>query len=1593
MDNPKCCPTQRTLLCCISNSKGIALILFSFLFSIVSHAQLPITDDFESGWGNWIDGGNDSRRPNSTLLNGNRHLMLRDDSNSSIATTVSLDLTSYSDVTVAFIYRTQSFDNGERYELQYSDDDGTSYATIAQFRRGTEFASNNTQYSTSITIDTESYSFSANARFRLRSFGEEDSERVRIDDITISGTSSSGYCDTVSFYWDVEPITNVSFNTINNTSSNNVGGQNIEDFTTSVSPTTVYQSSTYSISLQGNTVGPYFNYFTVFVDWNQNSVLDDSGEIYYLGSIFDSDGIDGQIATSTIAIPADALLGDTRMRIIKNYNSWATNPCGFYGYGQAEDYTITVSGPIECTTPINAPTNLITSADSNTINGSFNAEATADSYLVIYSTNSTLPGNPTDNQAYNIGDEIEPNYIVADNDTDTNFTISGLLPTTQYYIYVYAMNSNCVNGPLYYTSPLTGDETTDTISYCIPQSLADESDLYIDNIEFIGTLNDVQNLNTGYSSTSGSVGYQDWTSLPNSVQAQGYGINVSWESGVDRGRFKAWVDWNQDGVFDDSSELVYDTDGIGLSSSTFGIQVPNTQAPGDYRLRLKFYHYNSNYYNADSQPCDDFTGWGDDRYGETEDYEFTVISACDALVTSVTEGEHCNETDGDVQVDISVTGNTGVTEFRWYDDKLGGNLVATTVADASFSSTYSPNLTESTFFYVTAFNGSCESLYRTRVGATVNQSSELTFSPSSVEACGDNDTIEVNVTGFDETVYLIEENFEAGLGSFSLNNIVSNGATENEATEWQLESSTYIPSLQVWYPAVSSGITGDQFVMATSDYGSSNPVETAIESSSVSTVDMSNLTLNYEIYFSRYFASIDEFVHIDVTTDGGASWTTVFTHSDDAGYGTAFEAQTLDLSSYVGESNFKVRFRYDASDWCDGVAIDNIELFGERSVNSSFVWDDGGNNFVEFYVDADATIPYVYPDFTDTVYIKLTEDGYEQTVINVDITADLTNGCTIVQTVPITNNTKIWKGTATSTDWFDPNNWSPVGVPDADTCVVIPDAGVQPNPTIDEGTDAFAYSLFVKDDGVLNLDSDQTLTVTNEVVIETGGEFTIDSGGSLVQINDVANTGSLEIDRDTNIRQNDYVFWSAPVAGFDVSQISPNTPSWFIYEWNPTFDWPDGEGPNDYGRWESASGSMNQGKGYIVRGPNGHSSTPSNYTATFDGTPNNGNIIVPIKRGTYTGAPYTGPGSTDVTANSDNWNLLGNPYPSSISITDFLTDPDNANIDGMVQLWTHGTEISAANQDPFYANYQYNYSVADYLIYNASGGSAPLGFDGFIGSGQGFFVRMNDDASTTETITFKNSMRSNTYNNNQFFRDTSQEGRNSSQSIDDNEPHRIWLDLITPSGSTNTTLVAYINGATEGKDRMFDATMNGGNGLNLYSMINDEQFIIQGRSVPFDNTDIVPLGVNILEVGVHTIAINTVEGILNEVSQDVFVEDLHTGLIHNIKNSPFVFTATETGRVNDRFILRYTNQTLSVNDSEYIDAIKVFESNEKLVVKSEREEIQSVRIYDVLGRLVTSNTQLDSRKVIMSELPKNNTALFIEVTLKNSITGNIKVIF
>lgn len=495
----------------------------------------------------------------------------------------------------------------------------------------------------------------------------------------------------------------------------------------------------------------------------------------------------------------------------------------------------------------------------------------------------------------------------------------------------------------------------------------------------------------------------------------------------------------------------------------------------------------------------------------------------------------------------------------------------------------------------------------------------------------------------------------------------------------------------------------------------------------------------------------------------------------------------------------------------------------------------------------------------------------------------------------------------------------------------------------------------------VTVNSGHTFTITNAVT--TGGTLIFENNSSLVQTNDVSNTGDIIYKRNSFPMKNfDYTYWSSPIADQRLYDLSPNTLSDKYFSYDATAS-----------NWfqESPVSAMTVGKGYIIRTPkaglwpNGENvAFPYAQPVNFIGVPNNGGVF--------------GEQITTLTA-AGNF-LIGNPYPSALNADLFLS-ANSSILEGTIYLWTHNTAITPSGS-------KYIYQANDYASYNTTGGTgvtAPAGNPGAnnstplgkIAAGQSFFAK----AKGQGTIIFTNSMRV-AGNNNQFYKSGNNTGL---------EKHRLWLDLSNNEGAYKQTLIGYVEGATNNYEDQFDGVSFDGNPyVDFYSINNDANLVIQGRALPFDDHDIVPLGYRTTIAGNFTIGINKTDGVLT--NQAIYLEDKLTNIIHNLQTANYTFT-TQAGTFNDRFVLRYTSNSLGSDDFEinkkgFVVSVK----NKVVTITSAIDDIDALFIYDISGKLIYKKDKINSSQFSTSSLPFAEQVLLVKVILENNREGTQKII-
>lgn len=538
------------------------------------------------------------------------------------------------------------------------------------------------------------------------------------------------------------------------------------------------------------------------------------------------------------------------------------------------------------------------------------------------------------------------------------------------------------------------------------------------------------------------------------------------------------------------------------------------------------------------------------------------------------------------------------------------------------------------------------------------------------------------------------------------------------------------------------------------------------------------------------------------------------------------------------------------------------------------------------------------------------------------------------------NKLKIERRCPTVTVW-NGNNWSN-GTPD-----LTKQAYIEADLDITENLNT--CTLYVTGMAQVTVQAGINLTVANEVNVADSATLILENNANLIQIDNVQNTGNIIVKRNSSaIKRLDYTAWGSPVAGQNLFGFSPNTLPNRFYSYSTE--------TNSYSQIQGLSAESTTefeiAKGYLIRVPNTHPETPTVWSGEFTGIPNNGTITIPLVTASET---------------QNRYNLIANPYPSPISVETFIARNSNA-ITGELWFWRKTNNPNSSSYCTVTtAGYVGNADLENFEDYDPNG---------IIRTGQGFFVKTL--SASPANLIFNNSMRE-PDTANQFFRASTQQTQH----------NRYWLAVANENQMFNQILVNYMPRATNGLDYGIDGrAMTEGNAA-LYTVINDTKLAIQGRALPFAETDVVPLGFKSDTEGIFTISLYKAEGFFAH-EQDILLKDNATGAIHNLKDSDYSFT-TAAGIFNSRFEIIYTQQLLTIdNPNNTNNTIKVFQQGKAVHINSALNPITEVTVYDINGRMLYSAKNLNENNVEIENLSLARQVAIVQVrTVDNVIFKKI----
>lgn len=525
----------------------------------------------------------------------------------------------------------------------------------------------------------------------------------------------------------------------------------------------------------------------------------------------------------------------------------------------------------------------------------------------------------------------------------------------------------------------------------------------------------------------------------------------------------------------------------------------------------------------------------------------------------------------------------------------------------------------------------------------------------------------------------------------------------------------------------------------------------------------------------------------------------------------------------------------------------------------------------------------------------------------------------------------VWTGAA-GTSWNGSGNWSDGTVPVGEN-IVIPVVANNNYPVITGQVNT--GTLIIKPSASMTVDPGGQLTVNGDLTT-TGGTFVINSSsptnnGSMI-VNGVS-TGNVTYNRA--MPADKYRYLSPPVG---MSTLPAGT----YWRWNePIGAW--GESAA-----EAPTTVASSGLGYTALAASNSISFTGSVVVSATQTataPYNSEATRYEDERTPAGGVWGGGG----------WNLLGNPYTSSLRITDS---------DG-----SSGNDFIGANLGSFDPSYQavYIYNGTSYSY--IAKGTVP-GFEGdgvfpanIVQVGQGFLLLAN-------------------YNNVVFNFNRAMQIHNSTVPMTkkggDEDP---WPGLALKIGygaTESITQVVYNEEMTAGLDPGFDVgLLTSGAPAEIYTtLVGDAasvNFTRQAISTADLNNAVVPVGIDCGDGGQVIFSAHTIQ----QGSNRFWLEDRLTGIFTDLCSDTYTVTIpAETYGTGRFFIYASVNTPTGIEKPKTESDLRIWHSSGRIIIQGERSGRATCEIFDMRGVKVVS-TYLEGGEISTIDLPAGTRGVLV----------------
>ncbi|MCP2037695.1 T9SS type A sorting domain-containing protein [Chryseobacterium sp. HSC-36S06] len=583
------------------------------------------------------------------------------------------------------------------------------------------------------------------------------------------------------------------------------------------------------------------------------------------------------------------------------------------------------------------------------------------------------------------------------------------------------------------------------------------------------------------------------------------------------------------------------------------------------------------------------------------------------------------------------------------------------------------------------------------------------------------------------------------------------------------------------------------------------------------------------------------------------------------------------------------------------------------------------NHKVEMEIDylALSSVPILENTNEDDSQISLQINEASKTIGSLRISDQaLICGSTIPFTtcVPTTIERKDRRYTGTTGgNWSIPENWTFSEIPNSTNCVFVDSS----RSVLVDIPNAGAKTLQVADGGAVEITSGNALTVTRGITnLGNGVNFVVRDGANLNQIeNSAANVGAITVENTFTLSagRQQYNYVISPVKGQSLKTIYNGIPFVIYHNENTNFFYNAGDG--DYVA----------GKGFAVKEPTlaAYPLSTTSVTGKYKGVPFNGTLDYPIA--------YT----TDKVNVSHGWNLIGNPYPSSLDLIEFYNKAGNKDkIESTFKFWDNRNNLNTTQQGS-------NYGGSNYALFNVESGTSGTGTSigssiaterkptRYVKPGIAFIVRAKSTANGA-TLHFDNSYRS-------VAAAPDFHGKQNAEQDD-----RFWLNLTSPTGITVTNAVVYFPRGNN--DYASDDSDYQNLSDDIYTIVGNNKLAIQGKA-SFEDNDVLPLGINTFKAGSYTISLNEKEGKFAN-GQAIYLKDKQLNIVTNLSEGAYTFE-TAAGEHTGRFEIVYLPTTTLGTQTAVKSGLVVYKDGGDFVLKN-TDTMNKLDVYDMSGRMIHS---------------------------------------